>query len=186
VTSSDEARFATLYERYHRKVAAYCRRRADADQVDDLVADVFLTAWRKIDDVPEGEETLPWLYQVAYLVLTNHWRGIGRKKRLQEKMETLGLPTTRPLLHDQVVMREELREVLAAAQGLKPKDQEILRLSLWEHLSHEEIGKVLNINPNTAKQRLHRAREALVREHGRITAKARSQRSPAAHEGGEW
>lgn len=185
MTSSDEARFATLYERYHSRVAAYCRRRADDDQVDDLVANVFLTAWRKIDDVPEGEETLPWLYRVAYLVLTNHWRGIGRKKRLQEKMEALGLPT-RPLLHDQVVMREELREVLAAAQRLNPKDQEILRLSLWEHLSHEDIGAVLNINPNTAKQRLHRARKALVHEHRRITAKARSRRSPAAQEGGEW
>lgn len=185
MTSSNEARFATLYQRYHRKVAVYCHRRADPDQVDDLVADVFLTAWRKIDEVPEGEETLPWLYQVAYLVLTNHWRGVGRKKRLQERMEALGMPT-RPLLHDQVVMREELREVLAAAQHLKPKDREILRLSLWEHLSHEEIGTVLNINSNTAKQRLHRARKALVREHGRITARARSEHSPAAREGGEW
>lgn len=164
-------------------MAAYCRRRAEVDHVDDLMADVFLTVWRKIDDVPDSDEVLPWLYRIAYLVLTNHWRRRGRKRKLDSKLRSLGLPVETSM-QDQVVMREELREVLQAASRLRPGDQEILRLSLWEHLSHEDIGAVLGITPNAAKQRLHRARQALVREHQRLIR--RPQHSPAAQEGGEW
>lgn len=183
MTRSGEASFASLYETYHSHVAAYCRRRAEADQVDDLTAEVFLTVWRKLDDAPDGDEALRWLYRIAYLVLTNHWRGAGRKKRLREKLESIGVAATTSL-QEQVVMRDELREVLEAARRLRPRDQEILRLSLWEHLSHDDIGAVLGIEPNTAQQRLHRARKALVREYERMTRK--SQISPAAQEGGDW
>ena len=186
MTASDEARFALLYTGYHPQVAAYCRRRAHADQVEDVVSDVFLTVWRKIDEAPSGDDALPWLYRIAYLVLTNHWRGSGRRKRLNARLESIGIsPQPSPL--EQVVMRQELRDVLEAAACLRPRDQEILQLSLWEQLSHEEIGAVLGIEPNAAKQRLHRARKALVREHDRLTKTSkRSQHSPAAQEGGEW
>jgi RNA polymerase sigma-70 factor (ECF subfamily) len=175
--------FASLYERHEPQVAAYCRRRADADQVDDLVAEVFLTAWRKIDNAPDNEVVLRWLYRIAYLVLTNHWRSEGRHKKLRTRLESLGVQY-RELVADQVVMRSELRDVLRAASRLRFRDQEILRLSLWEHLSHDEIAAVLDITANTAKQRLHRARGALVKEYGRIT---KSQEvTPAAWKGGEW
>lgn len=183
MTRSGEARFASLYETYHSHVAAYCRRRAAADQVDDLIAEVFLIAWRKIDDAPQGDEALRWLYRIAYLVLTNHWRRSGRTKRLHQKLESIGVAAATSL-QEQVVIRDELREVLAAAGRLRPRDQEILRLSLWEHLSHNEIGAVLGIEPNTAKQRLHRARKALVREYEHMSRD--SQFSPAAQKGGEW
>ena len=186
MTRSNEARFASLYEKHHSEVAAYCRRRAAADDVEDLTADVFLTIWRKIDDAPDGANALRWIYRIAYLVLTNHWRGSGRKKKLAAKLEAIGvLPQT--ALPDQVVMRQELEEVLEAANRLRRRDREILRLSLWEHLSHEDIAAILDIEPNTAKQRLHRARKALVREHERLTRKrTRPQPSPAAQKGGEW
>jgi RNA polymerase sigma-70 factor (ECF subfamily) len=183
VAGSSETRFASLYEIHHAKVAAYCRRRASADDVDDLTADVFLTVWRKIDQVPDGDDVLPWIYRVAYLVVTNHWRGTRRKRRLDSKLEAIGV-VPRASLHDQVVLRQELREVMEAASRLRSQDQEILRLSLWEHLSHDAIGAVLGIEPNAAKQRLHRARKALVREHDRLTRTPRFQITPAANEGG--
>lgn len=183
MTRSGEARFLSLYETYRNHVAAYCRRRASADHVDDLVAEVFLTVWRKIDDAPDDEEALPWIYRISYLVLTNHWRGTGRKKRLHAKLESLGVDVAHSP-QDQVVIRDELRAVLEAAQRLRPRDQEILRLSLWEHLPHDQIGAVLGIEPNAAKQRLHRARKALVREYEHMSKGP--QFSPAAQEGGEW
>lgn len=183
MTRAGEARFLSLYETYRNHVAAYCRRRAALDQVDDLIAEVFLTVWKKIDDAPEGEEALAWIYRIAYLVLTNHWRGSGRKKRLHDKLQSMGIEATGSL-QEQVVVRDELRGVVEAAQRLRPGDQEILRLSLWEHLSHDEIGEVLGIQPNAAKQRLHRARKALVREYEQMSKS--SQFSPAAQEGGEW
>lgn len=181
-SSSREERFASLYEAHHPKVTAYFRRRAHADQVDDLVATVFLHVWRRIEDAPEGDG-LPWIYRISHLILRNHWRGMGRKQRLNSRLEAAGI-SPRVSLQEQVVMRDELREVMEAASRLRPEDQELLRLSMWEHLSSEDIGEVLGIKPNAVKQRLHRARKALVREHKRLAS--RPQHSPAAQKGGEW
>lgn len=183
MTTAGEERFASIYRAHHRQVLAYCRRRANIDDVDDLAAEVFLTVWRKIDQAPTDDGTLPWLYRVAYLVFSNHWRSAGRRKKLEQKMQSIGMTSPEPI-SDQIVVRHELNEVLEAAKRLRPKDQEILKLSMWENLSTAEIAAVVGVEPNTAKQRLHRARKALIREHERISRK--SQPSPAAQKGGEW
>jgi RNA polymerase sigma-70 factor (ECF subfamily) len=46
-SAAEDARFGELYGRYFRSVHAYCRRRLASDAVDDVVAEVFLTAWRR-------------------------------------------------------------------------------------------------------------------------------------------
>lgn len=171
-----------MYESYYRNVYAYCRRRAPQDAVEDLVAEVFLIAWRKIADAPDGDDAIWWLYRIAYLVLTNHWRRSGRQQRLREKLGSIGVEPT-PSVPDQLVVREEVREVLEAARRLRRQDLELLRLSLWEDLTIEDIATVLGINENTAKQRLHRARKRLVLEHRRMTRSPTV--SPAALKGGE-
>jgi RNA polymerase sigma-70 factor (ECF subfamily) len=149
--------------------------------VDDLVADVFLTAWRRIGDAPIDDDAgLGWLYRIAYHHAGNHWRGASRRKRLEAKLESIGVQP-KPLIQDQLIVRDEVRQVLEAAQNLRERDVEILRLALWEHLSSEEIGVVLGITPNAAKQRLHRARKNLAREYQRT----RQSSTPAAWEGGE-
>lgn len=110
----------------------------------------------------------------------NHWRGSKRRRRLEAKLESIGIQST-PLVQDQLLVREEVREVLNAARKLRERDVEILRLALWEHLTSEEIGVVLGITPNAAKQRLHRARKNLAREY-QLTLRSST---PAAQEGGE-
>lgn len=182
MTQSEASRFAALYERYYPHVYAYCRRRSYKDAVDDLVADVFLTVWRKIDSAPDDDDPIQWLYRIAYLVLTNHWRRSGRQKKLAEKLRSIGAEPM-PLIPDQFVVREEVREVLEAARRLRREDQELLRLSLWEGLSMADMASVLGIKENAAKQRLHRARKRLVREHEQLTKSIAV--SPAALKGGK-
>jgi len=171
-----------MYENYYRNVYRYCRRRAPQDAVEDLVAEVFLTAWRKIAHAPDGDDAIWWLYRIAYLVLTNHWRRSGRQQRLREKLGSIGVEPT-PSIPDQLVVREEVRDVLEAARRLRRQDLELLRLSLWDDLSIKDMATVLGIDENTAKQRLHRARKRLVREHRRMTRNPTV--SPAALKGGE-
>jgi RNA polymerase sigma-70 factor (ECF subfamily) len=182
MTASD-ARFVELYDRYYRHIYAYCRRRTRGDQVDDAVADTFLTAWRRIDTVPDGREGLLWLYKVAYRTLGHQWRGSKRKRRLVEKLSATGVnPTSGP--EDVVVLNHEYRQVMEALSRLRPSDQEILRLAVWEGLGNAEISNVLGVSTAAAKQRLHRARRSLTREYKRL--ENRKFRSPAAQEGGKW
>lgn len=159
--SASDRRFAALYRAYYRHVYAYCRRRVSVDETDDLVADVFLAVWRRIDDTPEGDSVLPWLYRVAYLTTSNHWRGLRRKRELREKLDSIGLNPVEPV-SDQVVKRQEVRDALAILDHLPPKDKEIIKLSVWEQLPHDAIASVLGINPETARQRLHRAKKRLA------------------------
>ena len=181
--TSDDARFVELYESYHRQLYVYCRRRVSADQVDDAVAETFLVGWKKIDEVPGSAEALPWLYGVAYRVLVSQWRGISRRRRFEDRLASLGVPGPKTP-EDFIVTRHESRQVLDAAARLKSTDQEILRLSLWEELSHADIGLVVDINPDAVRKRLSRALQNLTREFEHLENK--NTYTPAAEKGGTW
>lgn len=178
-----DARFVSLYERHYPSIRAYCRRRTRPDRVDDAVAETFLTAWRKIDDVPAGDEALPWLYAVAYRVLGHQWRGLSRQSKLTDRLAQVGHDTPSSPPPDQyVVARQESRQVLEALARLKPADQELLRLTTWEELAHRDIATVLGISVDAVKQRAARARRSLAREYERLDRQR--THAPAAQKGG--
>ncbi len=182
MTASD-SKFASLYDRHYGHVYAYCRRRVAFDRVEDAVADVFLVAWRKIDDVPDGERALMWLYRVAYRVVGHVWRSSSRSRKLESKLLSLGLES-HPTPDDLLIRAQEEQQVIEAASRLKARDEEVLRLSVWEGLNHRQIASILDISDNAVKQRLHRAKKNLTREFNRLQA-SRSK-SSAAQEGGVW
>ena len=70
-----ERRFAALYQAYYRPILAYAVRRvAPAEDAADVVADVFTTAWRRIDQVPGAPADRLWLYGVAQRVVAGRRR----------------------------------------------------------------------------------------------------------------
>lgn len=80
-------RFSTLYDEHRFALDSYCRRRVASDAVDDVMSEVFLTAWRRMDAIPHDAE-LPWLYGVARHVICNQRRSLGR--RIRTKVSTEG------------------------------------------------------------------------------------------------
>jgi RNA polymerase sigma-70 factor (ECF subfamily) len=169
-----EVVFRRLYEAHHAAVLGYCRRRTDPGDAQDITAEVFAIAWRRIDDVPPGEQSLIWLYGVAYRVLGHHWRSRRRRMRLRDRLAGLG-GTTAPGPETVVVQRASDRELVLAAQRLRPLDQEILRLAGWEDLPHGEIAEILGISVDAVDQRFHRAKKRLAAEYDR--ARSRSGRT---------
>jgi len=179
--SAAELRFARLYDLHQRPIRDYCRRRLDAHRVDDAVAEVFLTAWRKLDDVPDDDTARLWLYRVAYRVVGHQWRGVTRRRRLDQRLRS-ATRRALPGLDDTLIERDEHRLVLLAAARLGQTDGEVLRLSVWEQLSIANIADLLDIEPNAVKQRLHRARRNLAEEYRRLDAPSHS--TPDALKGG--
>ena len=157
IMNPGDARFADLYDRHRGKLVSYCRRRTAADNVEDAVAETFLIAWRKITDVPEAPADLPWLYSIAYRVIGHQYRSKRRRSRLNAKLAGLGIEQAANS-EEIVVMNHESRQVLEALSKLRPSDQEVLRLSVWEGLGHSDIGRVLDISEEAAKKRFARAR----------------------------
>lgn len=157
---SASARFEALFLEHRRLVLAYAMRRtptlADAE---DVAAETFIIAWRKMGSVPA--EGLPWLYAVARRVLANHRRGSGRRERLAALLRMDDVPTPMRAGEDRD------GPAFAALASLSPGDQEVLRLVAWENLGNQGVATVLGITPNAVAIRLHRARarfaEALAR-----------------------
>jgi RNA polymerase sigma factor (sigma-70 family) len=178
-TLSDE-RFADIYGLYGKHIRAYCTRRTDSSDVADAVAETFLIVWRKIEQIPEGDATLPWLYGVAYRVLSHQWRRKARGRRLVERLQGMA-PVEAMSLEVLVAGNEKYRLVLQASSRLRPIDREVLRLTLWEEMSHADVAAVLGIGLAAVKQRAYRARRNLAAEYQRLTNQSQP---PAARKGG--
>lgn len=175
-----EARFIELYAQCHGVIRDYCSRRVGLDAVDDAVADTFLALWRRLDEVPDGEEALLWAYRVAYRVIGHQWRSTARRRRLQDRLRSFG---SRPIAAaDAAVDGDGCRLVSAALARLGDADAEVLRLVAWEHLSIADVAAVVGIEPDAARQRLHRARQRLAREYARL--QSRPALAPVASIGG--
>lgn len=146
-----------LFEAHYEGVMRYAQRRtAQLADAEDVVAETFVVAWRRLDEMPAPGEHLYWLYGIARRVLANHRRGTLRRLRLQAKARASSAPAAAP-------GGSALPDVLSAMRRLRHHDQEILRLVAWEGLSHAEAGVVLGISANAAGIRLHRARARLGR-----------------------
>src|SRR4051812_10079331 len=113
-----ETAFAALFEAHLDAVRAYAWRR-DPATADDVVAETFLVAWRRLGDVPD--EALPWLIAVARNVRRNELRSGRRRSALVERLAALPVdsePAASP--------------VLAALAELSERDREVLLLAAWE------------------------------------------------------
>lgn len=154
-------KFGVIYDQHRRAVLAYCRRRAGADDAEEVLNATFAVAWRRIDNVPEPAEALPWLYSTARGQLSNHRRGRQRFARLVSRTGSLAaLPQPDP--ETQIVRRQELDDVAVAFSSLRPGDQEVLRLAVWEELSHAAIGEVMGISETAVSKRVSRATKRLA------------------------
>ena len=163
-----QERFRWLYDTHYPVVVGYFMRRLDHTvSAQDLTEDVFLIAWRKLEQVPTGEDEVYWLYGVAKRVLANHHRKVARRWRITSR---IGTQDARPeLVEDQVIRHSEAQSVLNALRSLREQDQELIRLAYWEELPHAAIADVSGCSRTAVDVRLHRAVRRLGKalEHSR-------------------
>jgi RNA polymerase sigma factor (sigma-70 family) len=155
IDTERERRFDSLFAAYGSDIVAYCGwRAASASDAEDATAEVFLTAWRRLDDVPEGDAARVWLYAAARRVLANQRRSSRRRVALNERLalkaDSAPLESP-PLDHEEALVHEALGR-------LGSRDREVLLLAEWEGLSPAQIAGVLGCLTVTARGKLHRAR----------------------------
>jgi RNA polymerase sigma-70 factor (ECF subfamily) len=144
-------RFEALFAAYGPDVVAYCGwRSASTSDAQDAVAEVFLTAWRRLDALPEGDAARVWLYATARRVIANQRRSSRRRAALHERLAA-ATPARPPEPADGELVHEALRRLV-------PRDREVLLLAEWEGLSPAQIAAVVGCLAVTARGRLHRAR----------------------------
>ena len=152
--STRETRFATLTDEVGGPVRRYASRRVPQHQVDDVVADVFLVLWRRLEDIPEGDP-LPWAYGVARNCVANARRSTRRREDLLDKVTRLDPPRQ----YDPPEPYDDVHRALAQLGDL---DRELVSLWAWEGLPPRDIAASLGMTANAVSIRLTRAKQRLA------------------------
>lgn len=152
--------FDQLYRAFAPEILGYLLRRGARDDAQDLLAETFLVAWRRRDDLPSAGQQRAWLYGTARRLLLAHQRTRTHHESAIDCAQP-ELAVAASLGVEQVV-----RGVLAE---LPEADRDLLTLTAWEHLTVAEAGQVLGIQPTAARVRLHRLRRRLAAD-PRLTA----------------
>jgi RNA polymerase sigma factor (sigma-70 family) len=155
-----QVRFEAVYAANHMSILGYAlRRTASQDDAADILAETFLTAWRRLDELPSGDEARLWLYGVARRVLANFYRGERRRSALAERLRAeLSYSYVPPELTG------ETARLADALRRLPEQDRELLTLAAWEGLDYGQIAVVFACSRNAVRIRLHRARQKLAKE----------------------
>jgi RNA polymerase sigma-70 factor, ECF subfamily len=172
-----QARFDALYREHAGAVTRYVRRRCTAESVEDAVADVFVVAWRRLDEMPD--DPLPWLLGVARRTLSNHRRGDARADALRHRLRA-EQSAGGGALHAGEPQPEAVWEALGR---LSERDREVLLLVAWEGLSTARAAAVLGIGANACAARLYRARRRLGRALGIPDRRDGRRERPSADSG---
>ena len=153
-------RLSALFEAHSRRVYAYAARHTDPETAKDVVAEVFLAAWRRVDDVPEP--ALPWLLVAARNVVSNSRRTSLRQRRLAVVVagSVAGLAALMPGAAETPVERSPM---LAALDALNDTEREALLLTAWDGLSAKDAAAVAGCSTRAFEVRLSRARAHLDR-----------------------
>jgi RNA polymerase sigma factor (sigma-70 family) len=148
--------FEELFRKTYPAVRGYALRRTSPEAAQDAVAETFLVAWRRFDDVPD--DALPWLFGVARRVLANQRRASGRGEALQQRLAGAG--TGLPASPEESVTESDV--VRAALARLSERDREALMLAAWHGLSGKRAARAAGCTRAAFDVRLHRARRRLA------------------------
>lgn len=155
----DVARHARLdawFRAHGDRVLAYLLHRTDRQTAEDVLQEVFVTAFRRAADVPEPP--IGWLLGTARRLLANATRGDQRRDRLAVRVAAATASVSVTVGGDD----EEGDVVAAALSQLSARDREVLTLSAWYELSAAEAAQALGCSPAAYNVRLHRARHRLA------------------------
>jgi len=164
VLAGDTNAFADLVKKYQNYVFTLALRfthnREDAEEV---AQDIFIKAFRSLADFRGSAKFSTWLYTIVYSTSITFLR--------KRKLDTTSIDDDKTFIQlenqdsgfkaNQVEQKSKMAMLNHAISLLSEDDAQVITLFYKAEQSLEEIGKILGVEPNTVKVRLHRARTRL-------------------------
>jgi RNA polymerase sigma-70 factor (ECF subfamily) len=147
----DASAFARLYERYARVVHGILLARVPRVDVEDLVQDVFVSAWQRLDSLRDPAAFGGWLAMITRNRATDSRR---RSVEVEELPDNL-------TAHDATAARVEALAVLDVVRTLPEAYRETLVMRLVEGLTGPEIAVRTGLTPASVRVNLHRGMKLL-------------------------
>ncbi|HVU80129.1 MAG TPA: RNA polymerase sigma factor [Candidatus Paceibacterota bacterium] len=155
--------FGTLVERYEQKLLRYGRKfLARPEDIEDIVQDVFLSAYQNMRTFDASQRFSPWIYRIAHNAFVNALRKRSRVPITLPDFDTL---VSHAVYEDPAPAEREVREMKAMIDkglgDIDPKYREVLILHYLEDMQYKEIADILQIPQGTVGIRIKRGKEAL-------------------------
>ncbi|MBF9134081.1 sigma-70 family RNA polymerase sigma factor [Plantactinospora sp. S1510] len=148
-------RFRSLHLGTYADLLRFVERRVPGSEAEDVVSTVFMTAWRRFDELPD--DARPWLFAVARKTMANRTRGWLRRQALDVRLGSLESPE----LSDDSAGAAVRIDLERAWKALSAADREVLALVAFDGLTAEQAADVLGCRRSTFAMRLGRARKRL-------------------------
>ena len=152
--------FDALVQRYQPRLHAFCRHMlGSTEDAEDVLQEVFASAYNAIraDDRPINAR--PWLYRIARNRALNHMRGPAHAGQdTMDVFERAGGETTADAVH----RREDFRLLIADVQALPESQRTALLMREMDALSYEHIAEAMETTVASVKSLLMRARVGLA------------------------
>jgi len=165
VQGGDVDAFGILVDRYEEKLLRYGRKfLARTEDIEDIVQDVFVSAFQNIQGFDASLRVSPWLYRIAHNAFVNALRTRGRVIDLLDFDALIA----HHVYEDPVKNERDIKDMRAMLEKgldtLSPKYREILILHYFEDMAYKDIADVLQVPVGTVSIRIKRAKEALKEE----------------------
>ena len=157
--------FGALYEEHSRPIYYLTLRfLADPQKAEDATHDVFLKAFRRLDQFRGEASIRTWLYRIAINHCQNlrqSWQNRNIQTSADDALwEGAAAGTDSPL---QALETKELgQRILTALDALPDEYSLLLLLVADEELSYEEVAALLDQSTDAVRGKLHRARKAFA------------------------
>jgi RNA polymerase sigma-70 factor (ECF subfamily) len=153
VATGSRSSFEELVSRYSSRLFYFLRHRFKTDQdIEDLIQETFLKAFRNIERFSPERKFSTWLYTIAIRQAISRFRS---EKKISTSLDPASSP---PGPEDIVIQKEESQNIWHLASKLGERQYEALWLHYGEDMPIKEMAKILNKKPITVRVLLHRAR----------------------------
>lgn len=156
----DVAAFSVLVRRYTPMMRAYARRMLSGGaDVDDIVQEVFVSAWHRLPELRDPDKVKSWLMRLVSHRCIDQIRRAGRETDL----DGVDLPASTETSPSRVTEHNERLRALGEALGSLPEEQrECWVLRELGELSYGEIATELGVPVSTVRGLIARARKSII------------------------
>jgi len=155
----ERAAFEELFDIYQPRLKYYVRRLNGSDKVDDILQDIWVAVFKKIDRLKDAKSFNVWLYRIAR---NKVYDGFRRKERFVSLPEEHELPVSEG--DEAVFGADDAANLHKALKKLKPYHREVLTLSFIEQMTYQSIADVIGCGVGTVRSRIYYAKQSLRKE----------------------
>jgi len=167
----DKRAFGILVEKYHKKLTRLLSRMVrDQSEIEDIVQDSFVKAYRAINNFRGDSAFYTWLYRIGINTAKNHLVSLGRRPKAMNEVEIEDVENFEDgdelrsieTPENTMMTKEIVVTVNDTIEGLPDELKEAISLREMDGLSYEEIAELMQCPIGTVRSRIFRAREAIA------------------------